>query len=100
MTTANLEGQYSMASSQEPSAKKEVNDFWERQARRMSRNLLLAFLLSVVAIAVRKFSTSSENGGWEYLGSLISDRRINRTVTLTSTYPSISPAAVQAKLPR
>jgi hypothetical protein len=75
-------------SQEEPSAEKEVNaedlnGFWERQARRIARNpcthlcgsLLLALLLSVVGLVVGKFSISSENGGWESRGTLISDRQ-------------------------
>jgi hypothetical protein len=82
------------AGSEEPYNKKEVNaedlnGFWERQARRMARNpwthlcssLLLAIGLSVIGLVVGKFSISSENGGWESRGTLISDRQTQLLLT-------------------
>jgi hypothetical protein len=105
MTTANLEEGESIpkdttadvnyyydaeaGSQEEPSTKKEVNaedlnGFLGRQAKRMARNpftylcgsLLLALLLSAIAIVVGEFSISSENRGRESRdGTLISDRQ-------------------------
>ena len=76
-------------SQEEPSTKKEVNaedlnGFWGRRARRVARNpltylcgsLLLALLLSAIAIVVGEFSISSEYRGRESRdGTLISDRQ-------------------------
>ena len=106
MTTANLEKGESIpkdttadvsiyydaevGSQEELSTKKEVNagdlnGFWGRQARRMARHpftymcgsVLLALLLSAIAIAVGEFSISSENRGRESRdGALVSDRQM------------------------
>jgi hypothetical protein len=61
----------------------ELNGFWERQAKRMARNpcwhlnvcLVVAVMLSAIAMIVGEFSVSAESGGWQSRGTLIADRQ-------------------------
>jgi hypothetical protein len=82
------------AASEEPYNEKEVNaedldGFWERQARRMARHprthlcssFLLALVLSAIGLGVGEFSISSETGGWDSRGTLISDRQTQLLLT-------------------
>ena len=60
-----------------------LNSFWQRQARRMTRNsciyfwtsLSLSIGLSVVAMVVGQFSVHANTVGWQSRGTMIADRQ-------------------------
>lgn len=60
-----------------------LNGFWQSQAKRVARSpctylwvsMIIAIVLSFIAIVVGEFSVSANTGGWQSRGTLIADRQ-------------------------